>query len=148
MPALSPYIFAQFSDSNGLPLAAGTLTFYAAGTTTPQTTYTSQAGDTANANPLVLDSAGRATIFLGSAPYDIILKNAAGSTISTYYSISTTGGGGGASLQTTPTLATLRAISSGASDYVLLGGNTAVGDGGSYFYYWSGSSTASDEGTG
>lgn len=146
MPALSPFIFAQFSDNNGLPLAAGTITFYAAGGSTPQDTYTSMDGTVINANPLTLDSAGRATIFLGPNPYDIILKNSAGSTISTYSSISTTGGGGGASLQTTSTLATLRLLSSGSSDYVLLGGNTAVGDAGSYFYYWSSTSAVADDG--
>lgn len=146
MPALSPYIFAQFCDDDGNPLTAGTLDFYAAGTTNRLDTYTSQAGDTANANPLTLDAAGRATIFLGSAPYDIVLKNAAGTVIETYEDVSTTGGGGGASLQTTPTLATLRLLSSGSSDYVLMGGTTAVGDGGSYFYYWSSTSAAADDG--
>lgn len=49
----------QFFDNNGNPLAGGLLYTYAAGTTTPQTTYTTAAGNVANANPIVLDSAGR-----------------------------------------------------------------------------------------
>jgi hypothetical protein len=49
----------QFFDSNGNPLAGGKLYTYAAGTTTPQTTYTSSSGLTANANPIILNSAGR-----------------------------------------------------------------------------------------
>ena len=49
----------QFFDNNGVPLAGGKLYTYAAGTTTPQTTYTSRDGLTANANPIILDSAGR-----------------------------------------------------------------------------------------
>ena len=50
---------AQFFDNNGVPLAGGLLYTYAAGTTTPATTYTSVTGLTANSNPIVLDSAGR-----------------------------------------------------------------------------------------
>ena len=51
----------QFLDSNGNPLAGGLLYTFAAGTTTPQVTYTSSSGATANSNPIVLDSAGRVT---------------------------------------------------------------------------------------
>ena len=49
----------QFFDNNGVPLAGGKLYTYAAGTTTPLTTYTSNLGDVAHANPIILDSAGR-----------------------------------------------------------------------------------------
>ena len=49
----------QFLDSNGNPLAGGKLYTYAAGTTTPQTTYTSYTGATANPNPIILNSGGR-----------------------------------------------------------------------------------------
>lgn len=49
----------QFFDNNGNPLAGGLLYTYLAGTTTPATTYTSSSGTTPNANPIVLDSAGR-----------------------------------------------------------------------------------------
>ena len=50
---------AQFFDSSGNPLTGGLLYSYAAGTTTPQATYTSSAGSTAHTNPIVLDAAGR-----------------------------------------------------------------------------------------
>jgi hypothetical protein len=58
---LSPVAGAgwQFFDANGVPLSGGRLYTYAAGTTTPQTTYTSSTGATANANPIELNSAGR-----------------------------------------------------------------------------------------
>ena len=58
---LSPLAGAgwQFFDNNGVPLAGGLLYTYAAGTSTPQATYTSAYGNIANANPIVLDSAGR-----------------------------------------------------------------------------------------
>jgi hypothetical protein len=49
----------QFFDNSGSPLSGGKLWSYAAGTTTPQTTYTTVAGNVAHANPIILDSAGR-----------------------------------------------------------------------------------------
>lgn len=50
---------SQFLDNNGVILTGGKLYTYAAGTTTPQVTYTSVAGATPHANPIILDSAGR-----------------------------------------------------------------------------------------
>lgn len=50
---------AQFFDNSGTPLTGGLIYTYAAGTTTPQATYTSSAGATAHTNPIVLDSSGR-----------------------------------------------------------------------------------------
>lgn len=49
----------QFFDDNGNPLSGGKIYTYAAGTTTPLTTYTSYTGLTPNANPIILDAAGR-----------------------------------------------------------------------------------------
>jgi hypothetical protein len=49
----------QFFDNSGNPLSGGKLWSYAAGTTTPQTTYTTAAGNVAHANPIILDAAGR-----------------------------------------------------------------------------------------
>jgi len=50
---------AQFFDNNGVILSGGKIYTYAAGTTTPQATYTSASGTTPHANPIILDSAGR-----------------------------------------------------------------------------------------
>lgn len=50
---------AQFFDDNGVPLSGGKIYTYAAGTTTPQSTWIDPTGATPNANPIVLDSAGR-----------------------------------------------------------------------------------------
>jgi len=64
--------FVQFSDSNGNPLAGGKIYSYSAGTTTPKPTYTTAAGTVQNANPVILDSAGRAVIFIqGSYRFDV-----------------------------------------------------------------------------
>jgi hypothetical protein len=49
----------QFFNDNGDPLSGGKIYTYAAGSTTPQTTYTSRSGLVANTNPIVLDAAGR-----------------------------------------------------------------------------------------
>ena len=77
---------AQFFDNNGNPLSGGLIYTYAAGTTTPAATYTSYTGGTANANPIVLDSAGRtpAQIWLteGSS-YKFVLETALAVTIKT-----------------------------------------------------------------
>jgi hypothetical protein len=86
--SLSPYAGAgaQFFDNNGNPLAGGLIYTYAAGTTTPIATYTSSSGGTANANPIVLDSAGRtpAQIWLtAGSSYKFVLETALGVTIKT-----------------------------------------------------------------
>lgn len=49
----------QFFDANGVPLAAGKIYSYAAGTTTLAPTYTSNTGLTPHSNPIILNSAGR-----------------------------------------------------------------------------------------
>jgi hypothetical protein len=50
---------AQFFDDNGNPLAGGFIHSYAAGTTTPQATFTTSLGNIQNSNPIVLDATGR-----------------------------------------------------------------------------------------
>jgi hypothetical protein len=81
----------QFSDNNGSPLSGGLLYTYQAGTTTPQATYTSNTGVTAQTNPIVLDSAGRIAggeIWLTQGQdYKFVLKTSAGASIGTYDNI-------------------------------------------------------------
>lgn len=48
----------QFVDSSGNPMVGAKLFFYAAGSSTKQNTYTSYTGNTANSNPITLDSRG------------------------------------------------------------------------------------------
>ncbi len=60
---LVPNAQQQFCDSNGVPLASGSVYFYEPGTTTPKNTWADQDLTTLNTNPVVLDSAGRATIW-------------------------------------------------------------------------------------
>jgi hypothetical protein len=63
----------QFFDTNGNPLVGGKLYSYAAGTVTPLATFTDAGGGTPNANPVILDSRGEASVWLGSALYKIAL---------------------------------------------------------------------------
>jgi len=74
MAVLYTQHFVQFFDDNGNPLSGGRLYTYDAGGTTPKATYTDAAGSTANANPVVLDAAGRATVFLDGTTYRFDLK--------------------------------------------------------------------------
>lgn len=72
----------QAFDSNGDPLSGGLVYTYEAGTSTPLTTYQAYDGTTlssANANPVVLDSAGRATIWYGQS-MSITVKDSSGTT--------------------------------------------------------------------
>lgn len=78
---------AQFFNDSGVPLSGGLLYSYAAGTTTPATTWTTNTGTVANTNPIVLDSAGRtpAEIWITSGvDYKFILKTSTGITVGTY----------------------------------------------------------------
>ena len=83
MAALSPLPKLQFFDSNGDPLVGGKLYTYLAGTSTPFPTYTDVSGAQANTNPVILDSRGEASVWLGSYQYKFVLKSAVDATIYT-----------------------------------------------------------------
>lgn len=81
---LSTPPYQEFADDSGAPLNGGLVYTYAAGTTTPLATYTDQGGLTQSANPIVLDSAGRAVWFLdNTVSYKYVVKTSAGVTIRT-----------------------------------------------------------------
>ena len=85
----------QFFDNNGAPLAGGLIYTYAAGTTTPQATYTTNAGTVAHPNPIVLNSAGRVPggeIWLLFASYKFVLQTSAAVLIATYDNITSDAG--------------------------------------------------------
>ena len=75
--SLSPTPKLQFFDANGDPLVGGKLYTYAAGTTTPLTSYTDSTGVSANTNPIVLDSRGEANVWLSETFYKFALYTAA-----------------------------------------------------------------------
>lgn len=76
--SLAPFVKWAAFDSNGDPAAGWHLFTYIAGTATKQATYTDIALMNGNTNPIVLDSAGRATIFLlPGTSYKFVLQEAA-----------------------------------------------------------------------
>lgn len=80
----------QFFDDNGDPLSGGKVYTYAAGTTTPATTYTSRDGLTPNANPIILDSAGRTPEQIWSTEgvlYKYVVTTSTNTTIRTWDNI-------------------------------------------------------------
>ena len=77
---------AQFFDDSGNPCNACKLYTYVIATSTTAATYTDYTGATPNANPVVLDSAGRAAIFFSSAlNYRMVLRDTTDAT--TYFDV-------------------------------------------------------------
>ena len=79
---------ARFFTASGAPLAGGKVYTYEAGTTTPKNTYVSYNGS-ANTNPIILNSAGEANIWL-DGNYKIVLKDSADVTQWTVDNVSST----------------------------------------------------------
>lgn len=75
--SLLPYVEGGFTTNAGIPLAAGKICTTASGTNTNLATYPTYADavaqTNANANPVVLDAAGRGNIWIRSGPYRIII---------------------------------------------------------------------------
>lgn len=86
---LAPYPRHQFFDTNGDPLASGTLETYLAGTSTAVATYSDVGLTTANPTTITFNAAGRPSVsgtevaiyLTPGVSYKWIVKNAAGSTI-------------------------------------------------------------------
>jgi hypothetical protein len=77
MAVLAPSPKAQFLDANGNPLVGGKVFTYAAGTTTPLSTFTDASATTPNTNPIILDSRGECNLWFSTATsYKIVLKDA------------------------------------------------------------------------
>lgn len=75
--------YPQFEDSTPTLYSGGKLFFYAAGTSTPQNTYTDAGLTSANTNPVILNSAGRPAtdIFLQDLGYKVVLEDSSGNLI-------------------------------------------------------------------
>ncbi len=72
----------QFIDGNGNPLAGGSVAFYLPGTLTPTNTWKDPALTTLNANPVVLDANGMASIWgADGTQYRQVVQDALGNTI-------------------------------------------------------------------
>jgi hypothetical protein len=83
---------AQFFNNDGTVLSGGKIYTYAAGTSLPQTTYTTFAGNIAHTNPIILNSAGRVSgggeIWLDMAKaYKFVINTSTDTLIGTYDNI-------------------------------------------------------------
>jgi hypothetical protein len=82
---------AQFFTNTGAVLTGGKLYTYAAGTTTPLASYTTNAGNVARTNPVVLDAAGRVSgsgeIWILPVSYKFVLTDSTDVLIATYDNI-------------------------------------------------------------
>lgn len=85
---ICPYPHLQFFSNAGAVLSGGFLYTYAAGTTDELETYSDEDGTVENANPILLNSAGRPwnstaeiNVYLLPRSYKFVLKNSAGTTI-------------------------------------------------------------------
>jgi len=78
-PVNMPHV--TFVNASGGACAGCSLQTFIAGTTTPQPTYTDASGTSVNTNPIVLDAAGGANIWVGRLSYKFILKDTLGNTI-------------------------------------------------------------------
>lgn len=127
----------QFFDNSGDVLTGGLLYSYAAGTTTPATTYTSVTGLTANSNPIVLDAAGRVSgqIWLtDGVGYKFILTNSVGTQIGSWDNITSqdtgsTGLSASAISYTAAGSPTVRTVQAKLQEVVSVKDFGAVGDG-------------------
>ena len=88
---LSPVGKQYFTDDAGAPLSAGLVYTYSAGTVTPATTYSDVDLLVPNANPIVLDSAGRCTIYLAASNYKYMVYDSLSSLIWTQDNIASIG---------------------------------------------------------
>lgn len=90
MSLLIPFYAPVFkaTDADGAALVGGKLFTYAAGTTTPQATYTDAGGGTPQTNPVILDADGEALIFLGNLVYKFVLQDSTGVTLWTVDQVS------------------------------------------------------------
>lgn len=85
--------YSQFFSLNGTqPLNGGKVYAYEAGTLTAKNTYTDSSGTTPASNPVILDSAGRAEIWI-SGTYKFIIKDSADNTIDTVDNVTVAGSG-------------------------------------------------------
>lgn len=92
----------QFFDNQGRVLQGGKLFTYLAGSTTPTPTWIDYLLAVANANPVILNSAGRPPneIWLNTevSGYKFVLTDANNNILGTWDNISASGGGGGGSI--------------------------------------------------
>jgi microcystin-dependent protein len=121
MATLLPNVRQQFLDGNGFPLVGGKLYSYAAGTVTPLATYTDKSEGTPNANPVVLDANGMASVWIGGSSYKLQLQDALGNILWTVDNVSSIFDGSVVTSKIAPLAVTTGKIAVGALSADLAG---------------------------
>ena len=135
-----PVVFFDEEDDLGAPLAGGKLYAYEAGTSTPKVTYTEPTGNTPGTHPIILNAAGRASVWLAAGAYKWILKDAADNVIWTQDNVGLESLSGTAAY--VGSLTALRNLPDGQTSFSsLIMANSNV-----LSYSWDGASSASDNG--
>lgn len=88
MAVLLIHPYQEFFDDNGNPLSGGKVYTYQAGTDTPKATFTDNTENTEAANPVELDSSGRATMW-GAGSYKFKVYDANDNLIRTTDNVTT-----------------------------------------------------------
>lgn len=145
---LIPFVQLREFNNSGMLLAGGKIYFFRAGSTTPLATYQDAQGATANPNPVILDSAGSAKIFLLPALYRVEIYSADNELI---HEIDEVGSASGASLGGNGSLAIVQnydALRGLDKDYdaVLVLGRETASDGGQGLFLKSDSTADDDDG--
>lgn len=117
-PLFQPH--QTFVDLAGDPCAGCSLWSYAAGTSTPQPTYKDAGGVNQNTNPIILDPAGGANIWMSASSYKFVLVDTSGTVLWTVDSV-------------------LAPYPGGGGPYLPLAGGTLTGELLAPYYQFSGS---------
>lgn len=123
----------QFVDSNGQPLVGGNVYFYSPGTTSAKTTWQDINESVPNTNPVILNAAGRATIW-GTGAYREIVYDQFGNLIwdqLTYGFTQTAAGANGFGAQGTLPGGALTDLGTISTNNVLVTGSSSIGSFGS-----------------
>ena len=132
--------------NNGAPLSGGELHTYKSGSDDKKKVYAEWELINPLDNPVLLDSAGRADVWLENGPYKFILKDKDGVEIYTADPVFGNGGNSDVIVMCVDTIAQLRALAANAAALVFVNGYYERGDGGGGNYLWMAEKTDTDDG--
>lgn len=153
MAQLTPWLIQKFYATNGkTPLSGGQVFTYEAGTSTKKDTFTTQVGDVAQSNPIILNANGEIepAMWLDSGAYKIVVAPADDTDppVAPLHEIDNVFTSGGDSVGVANTVTDLKALTDADFDAVTLLGYDTIGDGGGGTFRWAdGDSTAENGGT-